>query len=241
MVLPRLRLSRSPSGRRAEGVAVLLKFKKLSIRKLASVVFLRSVLLAGSLGVLLFSCQPKGEDKLPILSKRIAVNGDSAYAQIPDFEFINQDSQRVTNATFAGKAYVADFFFTSCPTICPIMTKNMLRIYERFRDSSDLLLLSHTIDPKRDSVGRLRQYAQNLGVRADKWHFVTGEKEELYAIADDYFNVVIEDPTLPEGFDHSGRLVLIDTKRHIRAYCLGTDSVAVDAFMEDIETLLDEI
>ncbi|MCB0558262.1 MAG: SCO family protein [Phaeodactylibacter sp.] len=169
------------------------------------------------------------------------VDGQMVYAQIPDFAFIGQDSNLVTNATFAGKAYVADFFFTSCPTICPIMTKNMLKIYERFRDSTNLLLLSHTIDPKRDTVGRLHQYAHNLGVDSGKWFFVTGNKDSLYEIADDYFNVVIEDPTLPAGFDHSGRFVLVDPQKHIRAYCQGTDSVAVKKFMEDIETLLDEI
>lgn len=189
---------------------------------------------------LLSACQEQKEP-LPILSKQKEVNGKLEYEQIPDFEFIGQDSNRVTNATFAGKAYVADFFFTSCPTICPIMARNMLTIYERFQDSTELLLLSHTIDPRRDSVGRLQQYARNLGVRSDKWFFVTGNKDSLYEIADDYFNVVIEDPTLPTGFDHSGRFILVDPQRHIRAYCQGTDSLAVQQFMKDIETLLDEI
>ncbi|MCB0583225.1 MAG: SCO family protein [Phaeodactylibacter sp.] len=190
--------------------------------------------------LILVGCQRPAE-RLPILSKSREVEGKVVYDQIPDFEFIGQDSNRVTNATFAGKAYVADFFFTSCPTICPVMTRNMLKIYERFQDSTQLLLLSHTIDPRRDTVGRLRQYAQNLGVRSDKWFFVTGNKDEIYDIADDYFNVVIEDPTLPAGFDHSGRFVLVDPQRHIRAYCQGTDSAAVEKFMEAIETLLDEI
>ncbi|MCO6478067.1 MAG: SCO family protein [Phaeodactylibacter sp.] len=197
-------------------------------------------LLAFMTVLILLGCKPE-EKPLPILSKKEEVNGEMVYQQIPDFAFIGQDSNRVSNATFAGKAYVADFFFTSCPTICPVMTRNMLKIYERFQDSAELLLLSHTIDPKRDSVGRLAQYARNLGVRSGKWFFVTGDKDEIYAIADDYFNVVIEDPTLPDGFDHSGRFVLVDPQRHIRAYCQGTDSVAVKKFMEDIETLLDEI
>lgn len=189
---------------------------------------------------LLSNCQPH-EERLPILSKGKETDGVMVYDQIPDFAFTGQDSNLITNATFAGKAYVADFFFTSCPTICPVMTKNMLRIYERFRDSSELLLLSHTIDPKRDSVARLARYAQNLGVSSDKWFFVTGNKDELYAIADDYFNIVIEDPTLPAGFDHSGRFILVDPERHIRAYCQGTDSAEVEQFIKDIEILLDEI
>ena len=191
--------------------------------------------------ILLLSGCRQPDRSLPILSKAHNENGVMVYEQIPDFSFIGQDSNLVTNATFAGKAYVADFFFTSCPTICPVMARNMLTIYERFQDSTKLLLLSHTIDPRRDSVARLAQYARNLGVRSDKWFFVTGNKDELYEIADDYFNVVIEDPTLPAGFDHSGRFVLVDPQRHIRAYCQGTDSLAVKKFIEDIETLLDEI
>ncbi|MCB0556986.1 MAG: SCO family protein [Phaeodactylibacter sp.] len=203
-----------------------------TLKKSATLSFL---LLA--LALLLSHCR---ERSLPILSKTHEENGKLVYEQIPDFAFIGQDSSRVDNATFAGKAYVADFFFTSCPTICPIMTHNMLRIYDHFKDNDKLLLLSHTIDPKRDSVARLRQYAENLGVRPDKWHFVTGNKDSLYEIADDYFNIVIEDPTLPTGFDHSGRIVLVDPNRHIRAYCQGTDSLAVKAFIKDIEILLDE-
>lgn len=203
--------------------------------------YLTSILLTAIAASFLLSACQEQKEPLPILSKQKEVNGKLEYEQIPDFEFIGQDSNRVTNATFAGKAYVADFFFTSCPTICPIMTRNMLTIYERFQDSTELLLLSHTIDPRRDSVGRLQQYARNLGVRSDKWFFVTGNKDSLYEIADDYFNVVIEDPTLPAGFDHSGRFILVDPQRHIRAYCQGTDSLAVQQFMKDIETLLDEI
>lgn len=201
---------------------------------------MRWFLIITILAFLLPGCQPP-EKKLPILSKGKEIDGQMRYDQIPDFAFIGQDSNLVTNATFAGKAYVADFFFTSCPTICPIMTWNMLRIYERFQDSAELLLLSHTIDPKRDSVGRLEQYARNLGVNPDKWFFVTGNKDELYGIADDYFNIVIEDPTLPDGFDHSGRFILVDPQGHIRAYCQGTDSLEVEKFIKDIEILLDEI
>lgn len=199
-----------------------------------------AVLFAGALALamLLSGCR---ERSLPILNKAREENGRLVYDSIPDFAFTAQDSSRVDNATFAGRAYVADFFFTSCPTICPIMARNMLRIYERFEHDDKLLLLSHTIDPKRDSVGRLRQYAKNLGVRADKWFFVTGDKDALFGIADDYFNIVIEDPGLPDGFDHSGRFILVDPQRHIRAYCQGTDSTEVEAFIKKIEKLLDEI
>jgi protein SCO1/2 len=185
------------------------------------------------------SCQysPK---TLPILGERDIINGDTAYHQIPDFEFINQDSLLVTNATFAGKAYVADFFFINCPTICPKISKQMLRIYDHFEKEEQLLLLAHSIDPKRDTVGALRLYSNNLGVNSSKWHFVTGDKDRIYDIADDYFSVAIEDSTAQGGFDHSGRLILVDKNRHIRSFCDGTDEKDVDRFIKDIEKLLNE-
>ncbi len=180
-------------------------------------------------------------DQLPILGQRQLVDGDTVYHTIPPFSFINQDSQVVTNATFAGKAYVVDFFFISCPTICPMLTKQMKRIYDRFEDEDRLLLLSHTIDPKHDSIPRLANYADNLGVSTDKWHFVTGSQDSIYAIADDYFSIAVEDPSVAGGFDHSGRLILVDSNGHIRAFCNGTEQKSVDEFMAEIEVLLSEM
>ncbi|MEQ8703634.1 MAG: SCO family protein [Phaeodactylibacter sp.] len=175
------------------------------------------------------------------MSQEETPEGATVYKSIPDFRFINQDSQVVTPATFSDKAYVADFFFTSCPTICPIMAQNMLSLYNDFEGEERLAFLSHTIDPARDTVGQLKHYATNLGVTDQRWQFVTGNKDSLYAIADDYFNVVVEDPTLPDGFDHSGRFVLVDEQGYIRSFCNGTDPTAVAAFKKDIETLLHEM
>jgi protein SCO1/2 len=179
-------------------------------------------------------------DELPILGQPKVVDGREIPHFIPDFSFVNQDGAVVTNETFSDRVYVADFFFTSCPTICPKVKAQMLRIYERFEDEDRLALLSHSIDTKRDTVGRLKVYAENLGVSTPKWHFVTGDKDEIYAIADDYFNIVIDDESAPGGFDHSGRLVLIDQNRHLRSYCNGTDPEEVDRFMRDIDKLLRE-
>lgn len=186
---------------------------------------------------MLIGCQ---SEELPILGQTKMVDGKEVPHAIPDFAFVNQDSVAVTNETFAGKIYVADFFFTSCPTICPKVKAQMLRIYERFQDEERLALLSHSIDVKRDTVGRLKTYAENLGVSAPKWHFVTGEKDEIYDIADDYFNIVVDDASAPGGFDHSGRIVLVDEDRHLRSYCNGTNAEEVDRFMWDIERLLAE-
>ena len=202
------------------------------MKKIYSTWFLSVILLS-------FACQQKKEP-LPILSKKIIIDKELAYETIPDFTFLNQDSNWISNADFTNKIYIADFFFTSCPTICPKMTQEMLRIYDRFEQTEELLLLSHTIDPKRDSVSKLSHYAKNLGVTSDKWHFVTGEKDELYQIADYYYNKVIEDQNLPDGFDHSSRFILVDQNRLIRAYCNGTSKEEVDEFINKIERLLHE-
>lgn len=194
-----------------------------------------AVLLTG-----LSSCTtaPKGPQPLPFLGNHEINGQDTVYHTIPPFSFISQDSLAVTNGTFEGKAYVADFFFISCPTICPKVKKNMLRIYDKYQDNDGLLLLSHTIDPKRDTVGRLKQYADNLGVASQKWFFVTGEKDDIYAIADDYMSIAKEDPEAPGGFDHSGWVLLIDKQGHIRSFADGTDAAKVDQFMQDIDWLL---
>lgn len=184
----------------------------------------------------LTSCQT--DQSLPILGNHDINGQDTVYHSIPPFSFVNQDSAEVTNATFAGKAYVVDFFFTSCPTICPKVKKNMLRLYDKYEGENRLALLSHTIDVKRDTVARLKIYAENLGVSADRWHFVTGEKDEIYTIAEDYMSLALEDPNAPGGFNHSGWLILVDDQKHIRSFCDGTDPKAVDKFMKDIDWLL---
>jgi len=187
-----------------------------------------------------FSDQNGGKDSLPILGEKDMENGDTIYHSIPDFSFLDQDSQVVTNETFAGKAYIVDFFFISCPSICPKVTRQMLRLYERFKNDGNLVLLAHTIDTKHDTPERLKEYATNLGVDSKKWHFVTGDKDAIYGIADDYFSVATENPNSPGGFDHSGRLILVDKNRHVRSFCDGTDPKSVDRFMKDISLLLKE-
>ncbi|MCB0571706.1 MAG: SCO family protein [Phaeodactylibacter sp.] len=193
-----------------------------------------------ALAALMASCG-KGEQAqqpLPILGDNKVNGSDTLYHQIPDFAFVDQDSNLVTNATFDGKAYVADFFFTSCPTICPKVKKQMLRLYDKYQGDNRLMLLSYSIDPKRDTVGRLKVYAENLGVSANRWHFVTGDKDKTYQLAEDYLSIAREDPNAPGGFDHSGWLLLVDKNRHIRSFCDGTDPEKVDRFMKDIDWLL---
>ena len=191
-----------------------------------------------------FACGDNAQtnEPLPIIGERLGItqNGDTIYPTIPNFAFLDQNNDTVRNADFEGKIYVADFFFTHCPTICPKVTAQMLRVYTEFKDSSAVRLIAHSIDPKRDSVGRLRDYAEKLGVKAPKWCFVTGERDSIYSIADNYFSIAKEDPKSPGGFDHSGRLILVDKKRHVRSFCDGTDAEDVDRFMKDIKRLLRE-
>lgn len=185
------------------------------------------------------SCQQESQDQpLPYLGQHEIDGQDTVYHTIPDFTFIDQDSNLVTNATFEDKIYLADFFFISCPTICPKVKKQMLRIFDQYKGSEELMLLSHTIDPKRDTVGRLKSYARNLGVDNGQWRFVTGEMDEIYEIADDYMSIAKEDPNAPGGFDHSGWILLIDKTGHIRSYADGTDPEKVDRLLKDIEWLL---
>ena len=187
-------------------------------------------------------CQSSlSHDVLPVLgTPEIGPNGDSIAHAIPDFSFIDQDSQVVNNQTFAGRAYVADFFFIACPTICPKTAKQMLRIHDHFKDEPRLELLGHTLAPKYDTVAALNRYARNLGVSADKWHFVTGDQAIIYKMAPEYMNVALEDSDAPGGINHSGYLILVDKNRHIRSFCNGTDPADVDRFIIDIEKLLHE-
>ena len=193
------------------------------------------------IGFFVVACESKSSDKpLPIIGRLEIVDGDTIHHTIPDFEFINQDSQLVTNQELTEYIYISDFFFTSCPSICPIVKKQMLRIYDKYKSNSMVKLVSHTIDPKRDTADKLKRYAADLGVDTDKWVFLTGDKESLLDIADEYFVAAYEDPDAPGGFDHSGKIILVDTKRHVRSFAEGTDPEDVDRFLKDIDKLLRE-
>jgi protein SCO1/2 len=187
------------------------------------------------------SCSNKKEAPLPIFGEREVAGNDTIYHTIADFKFVDQDSSEVTNDTFKDKIYVADFFFTSCRTICPKMKTQMLRVYDSIKNDSQVLLLSHTIDPEYDTVGLLKDFADRLGVKSDKWHFVTGEKEEIYKIAQtSYFATAMEDKSEPDGFIHSGAFLLIDKHGRIRGKYDGTEEEEVNRLLQDIDKLKQE-
>ncbi len=204
------------------------------------------IILTGLFG---FSCQGGDSGKtLPILGSREpverVVNGetiiDTVYHQVPDFAFINQDSQVISQETVKGKIYVTDFFFTTCPSICPKMKSQMLRVYEKYKDNPNVVLLSHTIDPAHDTVAVLKDYADRMNVRSDKWHFLTGNRDSIYDMALSYFVGVQEDEQAEGGFAHSGDFMLIDQNRHIRGHYHGTEQEDVDRLMQDMDLLLKE-
>jgi protein SCO1 len=178
------------------------------------------------------------EKPLPIFGERDYDGKDTVYHKIPAFRFVNQDSVPVSNDTFRGKIYVADFFFTKCPTICPIMKTQMLRIYDEFKNDPDVLILSHTIDPEYDNVAVLHDYAERLGVENNQWHFVTGPMDSVYSIAEKgYFTRASVDPTVPGGFLHSGAFLLIDKQQRVRGQYDGTKEDQVTRLIEDIKRL----
>ena len=184
------------------------------------------------------SCIEKKETPLPIFGEREVVNGDTVYHTIAPFKFVDQDSQIVTNETFRGKIYVADFFFTSCRTICPIMKTQMHRVYDSIKNDPEVLILSHTIDPQYDTVALLHDFADRLGVKSSKWHFVTGVKDSIYDVAQkSYFSIAVEDKSEPDGFIHSGAFLLVDKKQRIRGKYDGTKEEDVNRLMGDIQRL----
>ena len=146
----------------------------------------------------------------------IKINGKPK--KIPDFAFLNQDSLLVTNHDLKGKVYVLDFFFTSCPTICPKMTKNLSYLENKFKNNPDFGIASFTIDPEKDTPKRLKQYAQNYKITDPDWHLLTGDREDIYDLANRGFNIyAAEVPSVPGGFEHNGFFALIDKEGYIRS------------------------
>ena len=212
---------------------------------------MKSVVVSCLSVILIVGCgqQNASDKRLPILGrkelKEVVLNGqkvlDTVYHTIADFEFVNQDSAKVNNQTFVNKIYIADFFFTTCPTICPKMKAQMLRVYDSIGDNPDIKILSHTIDPKHDSVAVLHDFAERLGVTSNKWHFVTGNKDDIYRIGQTSYMVsAVEDPSEPGGYIHSGAFILVDRSGRIRGMYDGTKADQVDRLIRDMWVLLKE-
>jgi protein SCO1/2 len=193
------------------------------------------------------ACKTNSSKKaLPIYGQRQAVtktvNGqtvtDTVYQTIPAFTFINQYGDSTGSKNLDGSIYVADFFFTSCPSICPVMQRNMLNIYNAFKDSANFKIVSFTIDPKHDTAPVLKKYADKLGVTGNTWWFLNGDRDAVYQLATkSYLVAVTQDSTAAGGYVHQGYFVLIDKQKRIRGAYDGTDMKQVDQLIADIKIL----
>ena len=164
------------------------------------------------------------------------------YHKIKDFELINQNGEIVTQQVFANKIYVADFFFTTCQTICPIMTDHMANLQEELLNNDNVLLLSHTVQPEVDSVPQLKKYAKKKGVINSKWHLVTGKKKDIYDLArKSYLASKTDGNGGPYDMIHTENFVLVDQQRRIRGFYDGTKPESITEILEDIKILEREV
>ena len=194
----------------------------------------------------------RSQSSIPL--QYVILNGEAK--KVPEFAFLNQDSIIISNEDFSKKVYVAEFFFTSCPSICPIMNKNMKRIENRFGKRQDFGIASFSIDPIKDTPSVLKAYAESYDVFSQNWHFLTGEKDKIYNLANEGFNIFASvNPRVAGGFEHQGYFALIDKNGFIRCrsdqfgnpivYYMGVDEEdveiqEVDLLIDDIEKLLKE-
>jgi len=197
------------------------------------------------MAVLLYAaCKFNDKKILPIYGNRQpvtkTVNGqtvtDTTYQTIPAFKFINQYGDSISNKSLDGDIYVADFFFTTCPSICPIMHRNMLQVYNTFKNTPGFKIISHTIDPKHDSVPELKKYADKLGVAGNTWWFLQGNKEDTYKLSESYL-VRKPQEDAKQVFIHDGSFILIDKQKRVRGAYDGTDPKQVGQLIDDIKTL----
>jgi protein SCO1/2 len=204
--------------------------------------------LAGVIGMALVfgACKFNSDSNktLPIYGNRQTatkiVNGqsvtDTVYQTIPPFKFINQYGDSITNKNLDGNIYVADFFFTTCPSICPVMHRNMLQVYDAFKNMPGFKIISHTIDPKHDSVAVLKKYAEKLGIAGNTWWFLQGNKEDTYKLSESYL-VRKPEEDAKQVFIHDGSFLLIDKQKRVRGAYDGTDPKQVSQLIDDIKTL----
>lgn len=188
----------------------------------------------------------KPERKLPVYQPDMVnaelvdstVRERRKYHTVDDFKLVNQNGDTITQDFYKGKIYVADFFFTTCQTICPIMTDHMLKIQERTKNDPEILLLSHSVIPVADSVPQLKKYAIEKGVIDSKWNLVTGDKKQIYDLArKSYLAAKSDGDAGPFDMIHTENFVLVDKQSRIRGFYDGTDPEAIEKLLTDIEVL----
>jgi len=209
-------------------------------------VLLLTILLLPALIYLFFSTGKHGMMHLPIYYpedvKTTVIDGkertDTIYHTIPPFQFINQDGDTVTEKIIENKIFVADFFFTTCPSICPKMMAQMQRVDSAAEKLDEFIIISHTVDPKRDTLEVLAEYAKHVHADSKRWMLVTGNRKKIYDLGVDGYKLAVdEDPRAPGGFLHSELFVLVDKQKRVRGYYDGTDSAQVSKLINDINIL----
>ena len=188
---------------------------------------------------ILFLSACKEQKKLPYFGEREIDRGDTLYHQIQPFYFTNQDGRGLTEQSYKDTVYIADFFFTTCPGICPVMTSELTRVQQHILDHNlPIRILSHTVDPETDQLEVLKAYANKNGANFKVWNFVRGSKSAIYQQALSYLVVAQEDTTAEIPFVHSDKLILIDRQGHIRGMYSGIDPDEVNTLIKDMEILL---
>lgn len=179
--------------------------------------------------------------RLPVIGPAdIAANGDTIFHTIGDFSLLNQEGKTVTQADLNGKIYVANFFFASCPTICPKMNGNFRKVQEAFKGSQEVRMLSYSVDPENDSVPALNAYAEKMYADNALWWFLTGNKDSIYTLARESYLVPAAAGKTAEDFFHSDQLILIDKEKRIRGLYDGMDPYSVDTLIAEMKVLLHE-
>jgi protein SCO1/2 len=211
--------------------------------------FVNVFLILAAAGIIVYAFFIYDKDKparyLPIFGEKNyeTKNGksDTVFHTIQNFSFVNQDGQTVTQKDLDGSVYVTDFFFTTCHSICPIMSTQMERVVEKFKGNNEVKFISHTVDPDIDTVEQLKRYAIKHNADTKQWMFVTGSKKELYDIArTSYLLDAQKGDGGPDDFIHTQNFALIDKDKRIRGYYDGTDSTEVNRLIKDIDVLLAE-
>jgi protein SCO1/2 len=204
-------------------------------------------LLAGA-ALLLASCGHEEARRLPILGERdVRENpkggpADTVYAAVPAFRAHDQNGKLVTNQSFTGQVYITDFFFATCPGICPKMNGELLKVYQKFGQTPGLNFVSFTIDPDHDSTAVLRDYAQRLGApAAANWRFVRTSKDSVFTLAHGLFTAAMPDKAAPGGFAHNGTFALVDDQGHVRGLYDSLNPTQVTALLADLPVLLAEV
>ena len=200
-------------------------------------VFIGSVLVI-PIAVFLLMRAAEGRGDLPILGPSTKdAQGERVHHRILDFELTDQTGMVITQDVSRNKIVVAGFFFASCPTICPEMTRSLKRVQQKF-NSDEVVILYHTVDPKRDSVAVLAKYAERFDIHNSNWHLLTGDKQQIYLLArNSYFITALEGDGGANDFIHSELLALVDREGRIRGYYDGTDPRAVGDLIRDIKGL----